>query len=189
MFPRLVIVWLLWLLGPQHSGASRVFGFGMFFFVWSAHAILPSGAACFLAGHHDKTSHSSACTSEFWKLCEFCGCLVLTCCQSSTEISFQNASVDDLGPEPTKIQRGKETLRNCSSFWLTWPHWPVIQRSSTEEIHSWGIGSGRPEALFEHPEMFGVWQLESLDRPCGELSKSSFSQLGGWKPLMSKHVE
>ena len=31
MFPRLVIVWLLWLLGPQHSGASRVFGFGMFF--------------------------------------------------------------------------------------------------------------------------------------------------------------
>ena len=37
----------------------------------------------------------------------------------STGISFQNASVDDLGPEPTKIQRGKETLRNCSSFWLT----------------------------------------------------------------------
>ena len=31
MFPRLVIVWLLWLLGPQHSGASRVFVFGMFF--------------------------------------------------------------------------------------------------------------------------------------------------------------
>ena len=39
MFPRLVIVWLLWSPGPQHSGASRVFVlfFTVFFLLFRSH--------------------------------------------------------------------------------------------------------------------------------------------------------